>query len=332
MFNTNFFNLTFDDTQSIKRIGRVQPNDDSLLISWSNSGFSFNFIGERIVLSFADYICDAPVYVKVFVDGKAQRFALVGKTPRILIDCEKDTSHSVKVLRISEGEIYLRFIDATVYGKSPHPLSPDPDKKLRIEFLGDSITTGWGVCAIGTQDTFNTFEQDSTKSYAYMTAELLKADIRTEAIGGQGVWRSCGKAEGIQFKSMFDMSVRNALGYDHSTWIPDVMVLNCGTNDEPGETTHEEMQREANILLDKVRAAYPDAKIIWMYGMMNSKFLPTLKNVIQERQRDGDKNVYFLPIEKISREKNEVGAVGHPNVNASIRVSKKLARFIKRIL
>ena len=330
MFNTNYCNISFNDTSLYKTYGRTLTNDNGLNLSWSNSGIEFTFKGERANIFFADYICDKPVYVKAYIDGKAQKFGLCGSMPAIVIECDKDAVHTVKLLRISEGDVYLVFKNVTVYGKSPEFKVPKTENKLKLEFLGDSITTGWGVCATGEQNAFNTYEQDSTKSYAYMTAELLNAEIRTEAIGGQGVWRNCAKAEGIQFKHMFDMSVRNIENYDHSTWTPDVMILHCGTNDEPGGTTKEEMIREANILLDKVRTAYPECKIIWMYGMLNSKFKSTFKNIIDER-RLADKNVYYLPLEKISREKNEVGAVGHPNVNASVKVSKKLARYIKKI-
>ena len=331
MFYTNECQISFKDTDKYHIHGRTLSDDSCLNLSWSNSGIEFKFKGERAIVFFEDYICDVPVYVKAFIDGQVQRFGICGKSPKILVDCNKDGLHTVKILRISEGEVYLRFKDIVIYGKTPEFKTPENKKKLKLEFLGDSITTGWGVCATGEQDIFNTYEQDSTKSYAYMTAELLDAEIRTEAIGGQGVWRNCGKEEGIQFKHMFDMSVRKIENHDHSTWIPDIMILHCGTNDEPGGTTEEEMFREGNILLDKIRNVYPDTKIIWTYGMMNSKFKTTFKNLIDERRRT-DKNVYYLPLDLISRAKNEVGAVGHPNVNASIKVSKKLAGFISKII
>ena len=331
MFYTNQCNLSFKDVDKFKIHGRTLTDENSLNLSWSNSGIEFIFKGERATIFFADYNSEKPVFLKVFIDGKPQKFGLCGNSPSIVIECEKDTTHTIKLLRISEGEICLGFKGVVIYGKKPDFKSPKYENKLKLEFLGDSITTGWGVCATGEQTAFNTHEQDSTKSYAYMTAELLDAEIRTEAIGGQGLWRNCAKAEGIQFKHMFDMSVRNIENYDHSTWIPDVMILHCGTNDEPGGTTEEEMLREGNILLDKVRSVYPECKIIWMYGMLNSKFKTTLKTLIDERRRS-DKNVYYLPLNLVSREKNEVGAVGHPNVNASIKTSKKLADFIKKII
>ncbi|MBQ8759045.1 MAG: hypothetical protein IJZ20_05055, partial [Clostridia bacterium] len=262
MYYTDFKEVNFNDTSLFKIHGRTVTDENGLFISWSNSGIETKFKGERLEVYFGEYGAEQPVYVKAFFDGKAQRFCLAGKSPKVLLDFDKDGAHTVKLLRISEGD-GLIFKGFRVYGKAPEILTPPADKKLKIEFMGDSITAGFGVLAPRSQNLYTTYEQDSTKAYAYMTAELLDADIRTEAISGQGVYRKCAKDVGHQFKSIFDMSVRVRHGYDHSSWIPDVFVLNCGTNDVPGGTTNEIMYEEGSFLLDKVRKAYPNAEIIW---------------------------------------------------------------------
>ena len=134
----------------------------------------------------------------------------------------------------------------------------------------------------------------------------------------------------MRFEEMFDMGTWGKTGYDHSLWQPDVMILNCGTNDVPGGTTEEIMYREGAKLLDKVRHAYPNAVILWMYGMMNANFKNILQKLIDDRRQD-DGKLYFLPVDDIYGKKDEVGAVGHPNVNASVRVSRKLAGFIRKL-
>ena len=332
MLYTNSKKISYTDTNNYKIYGRTATSENGLLISWSNSGVGIRFKGRRLEISFATYEAEQPVWIKAFFDGKTQRFGLSGSYLKIILDFETDAVHEAKFLRISEADQYLTFKHFTIYGKTPAVLPPPKDKKLKLEFMGDSITTGWGVLAEKSQTGFFTYEQDSTKSYAYLTAELLDADIRTVAMGGQGVYRTCGGQEGVQFKRMFDMVLRQREGYDHSAWTPDVMVLNCGSNDVPGGTTLEQMYDEGSFLLDKVRKAYPNAKIIWVYGMMNNYYVDTLKKLTNDKRRAGDKNIYFLPVDLIYPRNDEVGAVGHPNVNASIRVSKKLAKFIEKIL
>lgn len=330
MFCTAFKEFTHAQTEYFRFLGRTAPLPEGLPLSWSNSGVTFTFRGDRAELHFAAYEADQPVYVKVFADGKAQRFGLDGKSPKILLDFTKNAVHTVKLLRISEGNTPLVFQKTRVYGASPELLPPPAEKPFRIEFMGDSITAGFGVAAPREQDLYTTYEQDSTRSYAYLTAERLNAELRTVCISGQGVWKNCGKEPGVRFESMFDMSVRGRTGYDHASWQPDVMVLNCGTNDVPGETTPEIMYREGGALLDKVRAAYPDAQIIWMYGMMNAKFSETLDALIRKKSK-ADGKLHYLYVKDIYGEKDEVGAVGHPNVNASVRAAGILARYIKKL-
>ena len=326
----NYKEITCDNSL-IKIHGRT-VYESGLYLSWSNSGVEFNFCGNRLVFDFGDYEAEQPVYVKTFTEKGEQRFCLSGTSPKVILDFDEDKEHTVKLLRISAGDVPLILKGIKIYGEKPEFLNPPADKKLKLEFVGDSITAGYGVLASADRDVYYTCEEDSTKTYAYMTAQLLDAQIRTEAYSGQGVYRNCGGEEGYQFKRIFDMAIRVRDGYDHSQWVPDVLVLNCGTNDVPGGTDFETMYKEADFLIDKAREVYPYTKIIWTYGMMNEKFHDTFERVVSDKNKQGDMNVYYLPLEIITAEKDEKGAVGHPNVNASVRVSEKLSKFILDIL
>ena len=323
--------ISADQREYLKVHGRTVCNQ-GLCISWSNGGVELNFVGKRLEFHFDTYESEQPVYVKAYTEIGEQRFGLYGITPKVILEFESEEKHTVKLLRISEGDVPLILKGIKAFGENPVFAEPPAEKKMRLEFLGDSITAGFGVVASADQDTYYTYEQDSTKAYAYMTAQLLDAEIRTEAISGQGVYRNCNGEAGVQFKRIFDMAIRTQDGYDHSQWIPDVMVLNCGTNDEPGGTDEETMYKEADFLLNKVRDAYPKTKIIWTYGLMNSKYHDTFTKLISDKNKNGDRNLYYLPLEQITLEQNEIGAIGHPNVNASERAAKKLAKFIEEIV
>ncbi len=323
--------ITCDNREYLKIHGRT-IYDSGLFLSWANSGVELNFKGSRIEFNFAPYQCVQPVYVRAFTKEYNQKFGLFGVMPKVILEFDHEEAHNVKLLRISSGDTPLVLESIKIFGNNPQILNPPEEKALKLEFLGDSITAGYGVVASKDQNTYYTYEEDSTKNYAYMTAQILDADIRTVAYSGQGVYRNCGGEEGYQMKRIFDMSIRVKDGYDHSLWTPDVAILNCGTNDVPGGTDFETMYKEAGILIDRVREVYPNAKIIWTYGMMNEEFHPAFEKLVSHKNSLGDKNVYYLPLEKITDERDEKGAVGHPNVNASQRVSEKLAEFISQIL
>ena len=327
----NYKEISAENTKHFKIHGRTLF-DGGLLISWSNSGIELNFKGNKIEFNFAEYSAVQPVYVKGFTENGEQRFGLFGIMPKVIFEFDNEKTHTIKLLRVSAGDVPLVLKSIRIYGKNPDFLNPPAEKKLKLEFLGDSITAGYGVLSPADCTVYYTCDEDSTKSYAYLTASILNADIRTEAYSGQGVYRNCEGEEGYQFKRIFDMKIRVRDGYDHSQWSPDVMILNCGTNDVSGGTNEDTMYKEADFLIDKVRGVYPSAKIILTYGMMNDKFHPVFKKLVADKNKKGDRNLYYLPLEIITSEKDEKGAVGHPNVNASVRASKKLAKFIEKIL
>lgn len=327
----NYKEISAEEKDFLKINGRTLY-DGGLYLSWCNSGVELNFIGNRIEFNFAEYPSEEPVYVKAYTEKSEQRFGLLGAMPKVILEFKSEKMHTVKLLRISSGNVPLVLKSIKIFGEKPEFLNPPKEKSLKLEFLGDSITAGFGVLSSAMQDTYHTYEEDSTRTYAYLTAQLLDAEIRTEAWSGQGVYRSCSGEEGYTFKRIFDLALRTGGSYDHSQWAPDVAILNCGTNDVPGGTEEENMYKEADYLIDKVRSVYPKAKIIWTYGMMNTKFHDTLKRLIEDKNNGGDKNIYYLPLEIITSEKNEIGAIGHPNYNASVRASKKLAKLIKSII
>ncbi len=327
----NYKEITCDNTKHLKIHGRT-IYDSGIFLSWSNSGVELNFKGSRIEFNFASYESEQPAYVRAFAKKYNQKFGIFGVMPKVIIEFDDENIHSVKLLRISAGDVPLVLESIKIFGHNPEFLTAPEEKALKLEFLGDSITAGYGVVAAKDRNLYYTFEEDSTKTYAYKTGEILDADIRTVAYSGQGVYKNCAGEEGYRMIRIFDMSIRVKDGYDHSLWTPDVAILNCGTNDVPGGTGTETMYKEAGALIDRVREAYPKAKIVWTYGMMNDKFHPVFEKLVKEKNNEGDKGVYYLPIEIIYDQNDETGAVGHPNENASERVSKKLAEFISQII
>ena len=75
-----------------------------------------------------------------------------------------------------------------------------------------------------------------------------------------------------------------------------------------------------------------NTEIIWTYGMMNGNFSDTLKKLVADKRKAGDKKMHYIYLKDIYSGKDEVGAIGHPNVNASVRVSKKLANYIRKLI
>ncbi len=327
-----FNNITFPIRKDgdFRLLGRQYFEDDVPVLSWSNSGIEFEASFERIIVTFFEHTHEFACFVKIFIDDKEYKFGIHGKANRAVIEGFKDKKHKVRIIRISERNDFLKIDTVQLFGKKPY-MKALPEKKLKLEFIGDSITCGYGVIAEKEADKYDTYQQDSTKTYAYLTAKALCADIRTECISGQGIVHSCGEEVGTVFEEFFGYTTRQGKNYVCDGYIPDVFIINGGTNDKLSHVTPEEFEEAAIRLLTKVRTMYPETPIIWVYGMMMLPFEAQVRSAIKKFAK-ANKDVYCIITKPVSKMKNEVGAVGHPNHNASVRVSKILVRKIRTIL
>ena len=312
-------------------LGRQRIIDNIPRFSWSNSGIEFCASFDRMTVLFGEYNADQPVIYKIYVDGFEVKASVMGKGVTSVVENLRDRMHKVKIIRISEGSL-LTFIDKIIiYGNNPEFSLPAESKKMKLEFLGDSITCGYGVLASKDVKTVNTYEEDSTMSYAGLTAEALNAEIRTECISGQGIVHSCGENVGIKFIEILDMVSRDKSGYKCDGYVPDVFIINGGTNDKLSHVTLDEFVKGGVELLTAVRKMYPETPIIWMYGAMVHVFEVGVVKAVQQFNKQ-DKNTYSLIVKSINQYKNQTGADGHPNVNGSIRCAGALKKKIAEIL
>lgn len=316
---------------SIRIKGRHTEVDGCLAFDWTNSGFTFAFFGTGFIISLGAYNADTPAYVKIVIDGnRRQRFAVVNGSEKLIIEGLSEKRHRVEVLKVTESNEKLLFDDITLLGIDAAFRNPPFNSPRRIEFIGDSITAGYGVLGASSDPTYQTFQQDGTYSYAYLTAEKCSADARFICISGKGIVCNCeGNREDVKAGQYYNYLTRQG-GVCDDGWTADVVVINIGTNDCGGPAPDDEFIEAAKDLVSKVRARYPEAKIIWMYGMMSQLYAETLRNTIREIS-ETDKNVHFLFVDTMFGNESETGANGHPNVRASMRASALLFKKIRSV-
>ncbi len=319
------------DNPNIRIRGRHTVENGCLAFDWSNSGFGFAFTGTGFIISLGGYDWPDIAYVKIVVDGvRRQRFAVVNGKEKLIIEGLADKRHRVEVIKVTESDKPVLFESITLSGKDATLNNPPFNSPRRIEFIGDSITAGYGVLADHTETAYNTYQQDSTYSYAYLTAEKCDAESRHICISGKGIVCNCeGNYEDVKTGEYYNRQTRLG-GVCNDGWEPHVVVINIGTNDCCGNAKDEEFIPAAKDLLKKVRERYKDAEIIWLYGVMTQRFADTIREIIRELS-ETDKKLHFLYAESIEGNNPEIGAVGHPNVRASIRVSKLLYKKIRSV-
>jgi len=224
----------------------------------------------------------------VVVDGtvRPKLTATVGKNE--LAKGLAPGEHTVELYRrteASEGESEIRGFD---FGGGTL-LAPPPVTR-RLEFIGDSITCGYGNEGADATCKFMRETENHYLTYAALTARELKAELSTVAWSGKGVvcnWGDDAASCTNPFPIYYDRILPNRAdsAWDYSRFQPDAVVINLGTNDLSTESDPDEATFEAayKALLQRVRKNYPSAHILCTNGpLLNGTDLVNVRRYIQE--------------------------------------------------
>ena len=198
----------------------------------------------------------------------------------------------------------------------------------RIEFLGDSITVGWGnLVPHGTSpdNKGSPFYSDATQTYAFFACEELGAEISTVAQGG---CHYIPKDPNINtYFPVYSPCRPQKTAYDFAQNPVDMVVISLGTNDDAWSYLKPEERIGYGVdLLQSVRDAYPEAKIVWSYGQMSVACAALMAETVR-RAGGADNGFYYFPYSAPDRN----GGGSHPDVSGHKRHGQELADFIRTI-
>ena len=228
------------------------------------------------------------------------------------------------------------------------------EKPLKIEFIGDSITCGYGVDDEDENHQFTTATEDVTKAYAYKTAKALDAEYSMFSASGYGI--VSGYTEGDepiseqtipQFYCSYGFSRGNFAGtapqdipWDFSKYIPQIIVINLGTNDDSYCRDHKDRQAVFSKLyadfLAVVREKNPQAYILCTVGIMGERIFPAVEEGIKIYLKShADSKISSMMFHEQDGANDGFAANWHPtektHQKAATVLTEKLREIIKSI-
>jgi lysophospholipase L1-like esterase len=200
-------------------------------------------------------------------------------------------------------------------------LDPPPEPKLKIEFLGDSITEG--VLVHKKQPSRETWawQTDGLQAWPAQTALRLGAQWRQVGFGAVGVTKS-GSGGVPPAPDSFNWFYE---GCPRDDWQPTLVVINHGTNDR--NASSEQFRAAYANYLARIRKAYPEAKILTLRPFAGTH-ADDIRAEVKARNDMGDKRIAFIDTTGwVDRDDFTDGV--HPNAGAGPKVAEKLSKLIK---
>ena len=324
---------------AIRLIGRFDDRDVAgPRMAWAGSTIAIKFSGTAL-------------NVLLKTTGADQFQVILDGTPGSVLVLAKETSlykvasglppkeHTVELFKRTEplvGTTQLLGFQLDKGGK----LLPNPSKlERRIEFVGDSITCGYGNEAAKETEKFSAQTENNYQAYGAMTARDLKAEY--VAVAWSGKWLFGDNAIPLLYDQALPGDVQSK--WDFKSWVPQVVVVNLGTNDfGPRNPTEKEWQDAYTSFIKRLRVNYPQCHVFCAVGSMMSdsyppgrKALSTIRTyttgLVEALKKAGDKKVHYVEFDPQDM-KNGIGADWHPSVKTHRLMADRLTAAVKKEL
>ena len=365
--------------------GRYLDNEGVRYFDYSASGFCFVMKGcraEAVILSDPDSWEEAnkavlgifvtegdDICIQAIPEEPSFRVTLRERETRItLFESDVEKTVCVRVMKFSEAAFgyaglktleiegtvvavpeLIEGVETTVSTVSSRGGNFDKlNHPLKLEFIGDSITCGYGIEGVWEKDTFTTQQERPDKAYAFLTAKALGAELQLCSWSGIGLISNYVDPETINLPDTHWLMQSNwpytdkwlslRLGlepevWDSSRFEPDVVIINLGTNDISWVRGMEERRLEYTVqlrhLIEAVHRRSPKAKIVCCLGIMGEALNDSVKEAVELFKKDFPKvRAEFLPFTQ-QLESDGICADWHPSAVTHKKAAEKLIKLLR---
>lgn len=336
------------DKNYYRYYGRILEKDNMVYLGYTNSAVEFYVQGNgkntaSITARIGSDVENQPDWtrLKIYVDDRLYR-----EEPIVLDERSKNYNiasfqdgeiHKITIIKITEAQMsYAELQEIQVHNGTLLPLPLEDDNRIKVEFIGDSITCGYGVLGAPYSE-FHIREEDGELSYAALTAKELNLNARYTSVSGYGVYCDyTGNTEGTLPKvyPYTNYWVDGSAEYDFQDFIPELIVINLGTNDSKflNDTAIQNCFIDHYIDFIKfIRSKYPGAKILCICGTLCTEVYPFVKKACDTLTAEDYTGLYCMeqPFHDV---KKDGQASEHPSFKTHQKDARQLIAKIKEII
>ncbi len=319
------------DDESIEYVGRFDFTEPlKPVFMYSGSAIRTGFTGTSISIKLTDdslrnwYTVKLDDSIFIFKTSNANGLYQLAKDL-------PDKKHSLEIVRRTEwhggNTTFESFvIDA---GKKLFAL---PKLKRTIEFIGNSVTCGYGNEGKSREEHFAYETEDGYRAYGALVAKALHANYVAVCRSGIGMYQSYGgERDFVQPRLYDEIVVGSKAVWSYENNQPDVVVIELGANDLAKPLDSAAFADAYTQFIKKIRSQYRRAKIVCAAGPddvadSKSKFQSYVKAVTDQFAAT-DKQVYYFYFGIIGFH----GSDWHPNLEEHRQMAAVLLPFVKKV-
>jgi lysophospholipase L1-like esterase len=250
------------------------------------------------------------------------------------IDLGADAVHDVRLVKRTEA-----FVGTTHFRGFEVPngeLLKAKGKRRHLEFVGDSITCGFGNEGKNQDEAFRNDTENAYQSYASIASRALDADVTLIAWSGRKMWPNNTVPE------IYDRTLPTdpTAVYDFRGPKPNAVIINLATNDFGQANPEEKGWTGAyEAFIRRVWQKYPRAHVYMTLGGMMTDGYPAGNNAlttlrgylskIEARMKDRRLHVIEFDQQKIE---DGIGSGWHPNVVTHQKMAARLEAALRKDL
>ena len=335
----------------IRMLGRSGICAEGATCDYSATGviFTLHCEGESTPVALS-FLTDADVYFTVFVDGtrQAERLYVCGNST---VSSGNFVQQTVTICTLGAGVHTIRVVRQSNFWHARttlHAILTDaellaaPAPRARtFEFIGDSLTCGYGVTADAAAAPREIAGQarfcDATMAHAFLTAEAYDAECVICGYSGWGLlWgdseknAETGEVRVLKTIPMIYPYLSHRRGEElyKPSVTPDLVVINLGSNDAHHEKelslTEEQLITAVIDFMHQVRRMYgKDMPIVQAYGFDHREIMETIERAV-EQAGGAQAGFYYCSLPE-----NGDGGNGHPSAAGQQEGADVLIRFLK---
>lgn len=348
----------------IRLSGRFDPAQEGFPMLWSAASAEMNVRGASLEVQISCTYHEYKPYLSFEVDGlRAQTFApLPGKHwYSVFLHLNPNTVHRIQIIKESQAFENDRAAGCVLLkGRTDGVLEPLAPRKRKIEFIGDSLTSGEGGRGPRSFMEWVPMCFNASDNYPRLVADQLDAQYQLVSQSGWGVHCGWNNDPHCLLPRIYDQICGPQAGetpeenwgsgkpYDFS-FQPDDIVIALGANDRGAllqppfvdsitgresklHDTPEDLrlfEEEVLAFLEHLHQKNPTARLAWFSYYLDNSIVQATRRAIERAAAEGI-SVPFGAVDGEHFPAAWKGSCNHPGPRIKQQMAREVVRLLKK--